>query len=80
MSGSSFNPSGLSGNQTITYTLDGCSVSQTINVVGYGNPATFGSNIWNVYGYNGNDVNLGGGLVYRGYYTEPLLSYSSSNR
>ncbi|MBK7149977.1 MAG: hypothetical protein IPH78_14505 [Bacteroidetes bacterium] len=80
VSGSSFNPSGLSGNQTITYTLDGCSVTQTINVLGNGNPATFGANTWNVYGYNGNDVNLGGGLAYRGYYTEPLLSYSSSNR
>lgn len=44
-----------------------------------GNPATFGTNTWNVYGYCNNDINLSS-VVYRGFYTEPSLSYSSSTR
>lgn len=43
------------------------------------NPGS-GVNTWNVIGYNGNDVNLGGTAVYKGYYTEPLLTYQSINR
>jgi len=43
-----------------------------------GNPANFGSNTWNVYAYNGGNIDLNG--VYSGYYTEPSLSYSTQNR
>jgi hypothetical protein len=82
VSGASFNPAsaGVGGPHTITYSNQGCSATQGISVVSNGNPATFGANTWNVYGYNGNDVNLGGGVSYRGFYTEPLLSYQSINR
>lgn len=43
-----------------------------------GNPATFGNGVWNVYGYNGGNINLTG--EYAGYYTEASLSYNSTNR
>lgn len=43
-----------------------------------GNPATFGSNTWNVYAYNGGTIDLTG--VYSGYYTEPSMSYSTQDR
>jgi PKD repeat protein len=33
-----------------------------------GNPADFGSNVWNVYGYDGANMDLSG-ITYRGYYT-----------
>lgn len=62
-------------------TGSGCSntacAQVTVNVTP--NPG-FGANTWNVLGYNGNDVNLGAGATYAGYYTEPLLNYASTNR
>lgn len=44
-----------------------------------GNPAVFGSNMWNVYAYNGQDINLGGGLDYRGYYVDNNLNINTSS-
>lgn len=38
----------------------------------------FGTNSWNVLGYNGRDVNLGGGTAYRGFYTQSDLSYNTA--
>lgn len=55
-------------------------IQVTATVIPPGNPAVFGSNQWNVYAYQGNDYNLGGGVTYYGYYVEPLLSYDSRNR
>ncbi|MEY3438635.1 MAG: hypothetical protein RL265_1220 [Bacteroidota bacterium] len=43
-----------------------------------GNPANFGSNIWNVYGYQGGTINLTG--TYTGFYTENNLSFNSLDR
>ncbi|MBX7243352.1 MAG: SprB repeat-containing protein, partial [Bacteroidia bacterium] len=43
-----------------------------------GNPAVFGNGTWNVYGYNGGNINLTG--EYAGFYTESNLSYNSTNR
>jgi hypothetical protein len=50
--------------------------SQTANVTTggvVGNPAVFGNGVWNVYGFNGSSN-------YRGYYTEPALSFGSDFR
>lgn len=44
-----------------------------------GNPAVFGSNSWNVYAYNGRNVNLSG-LNYQGFYTQSGLSYNTASR
>ena len=44
-----------------------------------GNPAVFGNNSWNVYAYNGRNINLSG-ISYYGYYTESALSFNSLNR
>jgi hypothetical protein len=43
-----------------------------------GNPAVFGSNAWNVYGYTGGGISLNG--EYSGFYTESSLSFNSLNR
>ena len=40
----------------------------------------FGSNVWNVNVYDGNDYNLGSGLQFNGYYTESALSYDTRTR
>src|SRR5664279_3261348 len=53
-------------------------VKITVNVIAPGNPAVFGNNVWNVYEYQG--VNPFGTATYKGYYTEPLLSFNSTNR
>ena len=44
-----------------------------------GDPAVFGDNIWNVYGYNGMSVALNG-TTYLGYYTESAMSFNSSTQ
>jgi hypothetical protein len=44
-----------------------------------GNPSDFGNNQWNVYAYNGTDLNLGGGNVYRGFYTNTNLNINTNN-
>ena len=41
------------------------------------NPAVFGSGVWNVYAYNGNDATLANN-VYRGYYTTPTLGFDTT--
>jgi Lectin C-type domain/Ig-like domain CHU_C associated len=43
-----------------------------------GNPAVFGNGQWNVYGYNGGNLNLTG--EYAGFYTESNLTYNTLNR
>ncbi len=40
-----------------------------------GNPAVFGNGVWNVYGFSDNAF-----TTYTGYYTEPSLSFSTTNR
>ena len=44
-----------------------------------GDPALFASNSWNVYCYNGYDVDLGSGVTYRGLYTVNTLDLNSTN-
>src|SRR5665648_681354 len=43
-----------------------------------GNPAIFGNGVWNVYGYNGGNIDLTG--TYFGYYTESALSYVTTSQ
>jgi hypothetical protein len=54
-----------------------CSFTVTVNNVP-GNPAVFGNNTWNVYGYSGGDITLTG--TYYGYYTESNVSYNTLDR
>lgn len=42
-----------------------------------GDPSVFGDNIWNVYGYNGSNLNLAAN-IYRGYYTQDGLGFDST--
>jgi hypothetical protein len=42
-----------------------------------GDPAVFGSNTWNVYGYAGANINLTG-VTYKGYYTQSGLTFDST--
>lgn len=55
----------------------------TINVVAscvaVGNPAVWGNNVWNVYAYQGNNIDLSG-ITYKGYYTESNFSFSTQDR
>ncbi len=44
-----------------------------------GDPAVFGNGIWNVYGYNGRNLDLSG-ITYVGYYTEPNLTFNTTAR
>ncbi len=48
-------------------TLPGNEIQITISYLA-GDPAIFGENLWNIYAYNGNDINLGS-AVYRGFYS-----------
>src|SRR3954465_9846340 len=43
-----------------------------------GNPAVFGSNLWNVYGYKNSDLSLATAIYY-GYYTESTLGFDTQN-
>lgn len=77
----------VSPSTTTTYTVTvnnlGCTATanSTVNVTPIpGNPATFGTSAWNIYGYDGNDINLGGAITYKGFYTETALSYNTINR
>lgn len=46
-----------------------------------GDPAVFGDGVWNVYAYNGDDMDLNlANVTYRGYYTEPNLNFDTRNR
>lgn len=42
-----------------------------------GDPSVFGNNTWNVYGYNGTNINLSG-VTYKGYYTQSGLTFDST--
>ncbi len=42
-----------------------------------GNPAVFGDNTWNVYGYNGSNLDLTAD-TYKGYYTQGTLGFDST--
>lgn len=43
-----------------------------------GNPAIFGNNVWNVYGYNNSDLTLATAEYY-GYYTQSTLEFDTQN-
>jgi hypothetical protein len=62
---------------TLTVTSKSCTASDDVLVtVGAGltgNPADFGDNVWNVYGYNGSSTTLSNN-TYRGFYVQPSLS------
>ena len=46
-----------------------------------GDPTIFGDGEWNVYAYNGDDMDLiPANVTYRGYYTESNLNFDSRNR
>lgn len=53
-------------------------VQMTVNTV-VGNPATFGTNQWNVYAYNGNDFNTLSNNTYKGFYTSSPLNINTNN-
>ncbi|HPI54758.1 MAG TPA: LamG domain-containing protein, partial [Chitinophagaceae bacterium] len=81
----SFQPSTL--NQTTWYrrlainnseTLASNTIHITVNTV-VGNPALFGINQWNVYAYNGTNLNVGSGNIYRGFYTNANLNINTNN-
>jgi hypothetical protein len=77
VSGSTFNPTTAgTGTHTITYSLEGCTVTQNITVSIPGNPATFGNNIWHIYGYNDQSLSTN----YMGYYTDTRLSATTTDR
>ncbi|RMG91367.1 MAG: hypothetical protein D6706_18305, partial [Chloroflexi bacterium] len=81
VSGSTFTPAAAGpGTHTISYTLEGCTVTRQITVNANGTAGTFGSNYWYVSCYQGRDLNLGGGVTYYGYYTENNLNFNSQNR
>jgi len=56
--------------------IDDVEIKGDLNTVG--DPAIFGNGVWNVYGYNGGNINLTG--IYCGYYTEGNLSYNTTSR
>ena len=69
----------LSPSATTTYTITGsnnCATSIATVIVTVttppGNPADFGSNTWNVYGYQGNNFN-----TYRGMYVHNTLDFDT---
>jgi hypothetical protein len=64
----------VNSNQTAFSNL----VKVTVNTVA-GDPSIFPSNTWNMYAYTGNDINLGSGTSYRGFYSTTGLSLNSTN-
>ncbi len=72
------------GSCDIIYTITGgCggtkTARQSLTVESPGDPAVFGSNSWNVYVYQGNNIGLSG-IYYKGYYTESKFSFSTTDR
>jgi hypothetical protein len=61
------------------YYADNIVVTGTPPCTAIGDPSIFGDSQWNVYAYNGDDIDLNG-LSYRGYYTESSLTFDSRNR
>ena len=56
-------------------------VKVTVNVVAPGDPSVYGNNTWNVYVFQGTgNPGTYAAATYKGYYTEPLLSFNSINR
>jgi len=56
-------------------------VKITVNVIPPGDPAVFGNGVWNCYAYTFPSSNTNfSAASYKGYYTEPLLSFVSTNR
>ena len=56
-------------------------VKVTVNVVAPGDPTVYGNNTWNVYVFQGTGApGPYNAATYKGYYTEPLLSFDSKNR
>jgi len=46
-----------------------------------GDPTEFGNNVWNVYGYNEENINIDAlSASYAGYYTDPAIGISSQDR
>jgi hypothetical protein len=82
-----FNPVVNPGLGTTTYTLvttnvnTGCSFTSTVNVTvtnplnpgSIVQPTVFGTNVWNVYGFNGNNRTISSN-VFRGNYVQPALT------
>jgi hypothetical protein len=56
------------------YTSQG-TFTTTCNVAG--NPADFGNNEWNVYGYNGGNISDLNAITYRGFYTVTGLNFDT---
>lgn len=76
VSGNTFNPNTAGpGTHTITYSVEGCSVNQTITVSAPGNPSAWGLNQWHVYAYNGNTFN-----TYYGYYVVNSLDMDTRDQ
>lgn len=50
-----------------------------VQAVAAGDPAVVPSNSWNLYAWNGADMNLGSGLQYRGFYSVGGLSVNTLN-
>ncbi|MBP6431553.1 MAG: T9SS type A sorting domain-containing protein [Ferruginibacter sp.] len=73
------------GTHTLSVTpSNGCGNGATVNLTvtvntPTGDTAIFGNNQWNVYAYNGNDILLGAGNVFRGNYTINSLNLNSTN-
>ncbi|MGC1631900.1 MAG: GEVED domain-containing protein, partial [Gelidibacter sp.] len=65
----------------VTYSGEGQIEDYSVNVIPCvaGDPSVFGDNQWNVYAYNGSNLNLSG-LIYAGYYTETNLTFNSKGR
>jgi hypothetical protein len=65
-----------SDNSPCTYTS---AVSQTVTVsIAPGNPAVFGNNVWNLYGYTNADITLAT-TTYVGYYVQNSLSFNTQS-
>ena len=49
-----------------------------VSLISPGNPSVFGNQQWNIYGYNGKDLNTTG-ITYKGYYTTNVLNINTVN-
>ncbi|NDJ00055.1 T9SS sorting signal type C domain-containing protein [Flavobacterium sp. LaA7.5] len=67
----------VNGSPCSGYT-DGVSVLVTITNPPEGDPDIFGDNVWNVYSYNGTDLDLTGN-TYLGFYIQSTLGFNTQN-
>ncbi|MFP9116338.1 T9SS sorting signal type C domain-containing protein [Flavobacterium sp. RNTU_13] len=59
-------------------TPESAAIYTTVTVIPVpGDPSVFGNGVWNVYGYNGGNINLTG-LTYLGYYTQNTLGLDTT--